>query len=394
STTIVWFKHDLRVNDHPALHALSAAAAELTESARLASATTSHAIPLFVLDPNLLSALPASQLPLLLSAITSLRSSLRSLDSDLIIARGDSSTAIAKLCKQIPSVRAVTSEEEVETCWKFPLEQVRSSLLAPGQEQGEAEEERRVSLETWRAVLHNCQDPLALEFTTFKQQRGQPCSPLPPPSVLPPLPAGIDSGALPSLEELFALAGKAMDKTSVQEPTPQIPQVDGEASALSLLSQYLQADLKGGRRGTGEAELAGGNPVTASKPLSETIAELEVVPRASFHALFAPALSLGLLSHRYVHAAARGHGGKGSTAQAAIDTVEAREARELEVVSRASFHALFAPALSLGLLSHRYVHAVARRSSGGGRGSTAAAAMDTVEAREVRVCVDWCCVAL
>ncbi|CAI5520701.1 unnamed protein product [Closterium sp. Naga37s-1] len=325
STTIVWFKHDLRVNDHPALHALSAAST--TESALLASAATSHAIPLFVLDPNFLSDLPTSQLPLLLSSVSSLRSSLLSLGSDLIIARGDSSTAIAKLCQQVPSVRTVVAEEEVETCWKLPLEQVRSALIAQGQQEGKAKEEKRVSVETWRAALHDCQDPLALEFTTFKQQRGQPCPPLPPPSALPPLPAGIDSGALPSLEELLSLSGKEMDGTNTQESPSQLPQVDGEASALSLLSQYLQADLKGGRSGAGEAGLAGGNPVTASKPLSETIAELEVVPRASFHALFAPVLSLGLLSHRYVHDAARrsSGGGRGSTAAAAIDTVEARE---------------------------------------------------------------------
>ncbi|CAI5989190.1 unnamed protein product [Closterium sp. NIES-64] len=278
STTIVWFKHDLR-------------------------------------------------LPLLLSSVSSLRSSLLSLGSDLIIARGDSSTAIAKLCQQVPSVRTVVAEEEVETCWKLPLEQVRSALIAQGQQEGKAKEEKRVSVETWRAALHDCQDPLALEFTTFKQQRGQPCPPLPPPSALPPLPAGIDSGALPSLEELLSLAGKEMDGTNTQESPSQLPQVDGEASALSLLSQYLQADLKGGRSGAGEAGIAGGNPVTASKPLSETIAELEVVPRASFHALFAPVLSLGLLSHRYVHDAARrsSGGGRGSTAAAAIDTVEARE---------------------------------------------------------------------
>ncbi|CAI7856388.1 unnamed protein product [Closterium sp. NIES-53] len=318
STTIVWFKHDLRVNDHPALHALSA---ETTESAPV----TSHAIPLFILDPNLLSALPASQLPLLLSSITSLRSSLRSLGSDLVIARGNPPIAISKLSKQVFSVRTVVAEEEVETCWKLPLEQVRSALIAQEQQQGEAEEKRRVAVETWRAALHDCQDPLALEYTTFKQQRGQPCPPLPPPSALPPLPAGIDSGALPSLEELYSLAGKQMVGTSVQEPPLQIPQVDGEASALSLLSQYLHADLKGERRGAGEAGLTGGNPVTTNKPLSGMIAELEVVPRASFHALFSPALSLGLLSHRYVLAAARGLGGRGSTAAAAIDTVEARE---------------------------------------------------------------------
>ncbi|GJP47821.1 hypothetical protein CLOM_g7003, partial [Closterium sp. NIES-68] len=98
ATTIVWFKHDLRVNDHPGLHDLSAAGP--TDSAALAAATTSHAIPLFVFDPEILSALPASHLPLLLSAASSLRSSLRSLGSDLVVTRGDSSTAIAKLCKQ------------------------------------------------------------------------------------------------------------------------------------------------------------------------------------------------------------------------------------------------------------------------------------------------------
>ena len=71
---VVLFNRDLRVHDHPALHAAVGAA--------------DHVVPLFVLDPALLDG-AVNRVKFLLDCLADLRASLRDRGGDLLVTRGD-----------------------------------------------------------------------------------------------------------------------------------------------------------------------------------------------------------------------------------------------------------------------------------------------------------------
>ena len=85
--TIVWFRSDLRINDHPAL----SAAAEAGE-----------VIPVFILNAELLKGRHSSsnRNRFLLECLEDLQTSLRKLSSDLIIRDGDPAATLLQLVKQ------------------------------------------------------------------------------------------------------------------------------------------------------------------------------------------------------------------------------------------------------------------------------------------------------
>ena len=83
STAIVLFTRDLRVHDHPALHA--------------ACRTAERVVPLFVLDDAILSSPFAApnRLGFLLESLADLRTSLRAVGGDLVVRRGTVADAVA-----------------------------------------------------------------------------------------------------------------------------------------------------------------------------------------------------------------------------------------------------------------------------------------------------------
>ena len=88
STQLVLFNRDLRVHDHPALHA--------------AASSGGIVVPLFVLDERILAAPFAApnRLAFLLDSLVALRSALRALGSELFVRRGDPGHVVADLLRQ------------------------------------------------------------------------------------------------------------------------------------------------------------------------------------------------------------------------------------------------------------------------------------------------------
>jgi deoxyribodipyrimidine photo-lyase len=98
-TTIVWFRRDLRLHDHPALMSALAGA--------------DRVVPLFVVDPALVGGRFASpnRTWLLLASLEALRASLRALGSDLVVRVGDPRVMVPALARETGAAAVVASRE-------------------------------------------------------------------------------------------------------------------------------------------------------------------------------------------------------------------------------------------------------------------------------------------
>lgn len=87
-TTVVLFTRDLRVHDHPALHAAASAG--------------NDAVPLFVLDDALLAAHPSpNRRAFLLRSLRDLRGALADRGGSLVVRRGDVVDEVEAVCRQV-----------------------------------------------------------------------------------------------------------------------------------------------------------------------------------------------------------------------------------------------------------------------------------------------------
>jgi deoxyribodipyrimidine photo-lyase len=88
-TIIVWFRSELRINDHPAL------AAAINEA--------DYVVPVFILDSNLLQGSKSSsnRNRFLYECLEDLKSKLQSLGGDLVIRTGDSKTILIQLAREV-----------------------------------------------------------------------------------------------------------------------------------------------------------------------------------------------------------------------------------------------------------------------------------------------------
>src|SRR4051794_18070633 len=83
-TSVLWLRRDLRLRDHPALHA----AAEL-----------GPVVALFVLDPALLSPAGAPRLAFLYRTLRAVDADLRSSDGRLVVRRGDPARVVPRVVR-------------------------------------------------------------------------------------------------------------------------------------------------------------------------------------------------------------------------------------------------------------------------------------------------------
>ncbi|MEY9213694.1 deoxyribodipyrimidine photo-lyase [Thermobifida halotolerans] len=100
STIIVLFTRDLRLSDHPALHA--------------AVAEAERVVPLFVLDPAVLRVSARNRIAYLVEALADLRGLLRERGGDLVIRRGDTVAETVRTVVETAAV-AVHVSEDVST---------------------------------------------------------------------------------------------------------------------------------------------------------------------------------------------------------------------------------------------------------------------------------------
>lgn len=298
-STVVWLKHDLRLDDHPGF----------TEALKLDRPI--HAV--FVAAPSLLSALlpiePSlckTDAELLALTLANLRATLakKGIPLTILRTREDESSVGPILTQFTQSVGATTllAEDEVEHAYRAALQDTRASLPASTQ------------LRTWQARLYDT--PAHLDnYTAYAEARAlvRPNEPLPVPS-LPDTASAVDSDSSDrddlalSAAEIEALATAtrlasppAHASVDTRSGLPILPAeafmpyatvpasfVTGALAAnpLACFQDYLAARLD-----TETTRIA-------------TALETPAAPGASFHVLFRPALALGLLSPRRVFAEA------------------------------------------------------------------------------------------
>jgi deoxyribodipyrimidine photo-lyase len=217
-TALVLFTRDLRVHDHAAL---------------VAAARSERVIPVFVLDEAILSQPYAApnRLRMLLDALEDLRSSLRGLGSDLVIARGRAADVVRELART-HRVAAIHCSADVSSYAR----RREAALAAVAGEIG-------ATLTTHPGVMLVAPELVRATggghfkvFTPYWRRWSQ-VTPRPVLGVpdLPPLPADVDPGVLPTLAELTG------DATST--PAPLLTR-GGEVAARARLAWWMDGPVE------------------------------------------------------------------------------------------------------------------------------------------------------
>ncbi|KAJ0749991.1 putative (6-4)DNA photolyase [Helianthus annuus] len=168
---VIWYKSDLRVDDHPALFAAS---------------KHSTVVPLYVFDHRILRDFNEEFFELLLFAVKDLRDSLKDLGSNLMIRFGRTESVIQDLVKEVRAANVYT-QEEVEYDSRLVIDKVRENLGDVFFEKDSA----KVSL--WSTPFYDIKNMMDLPLSYDEFQRLK----LP---VLSPLSAPNLPGVVPDLE--------------------------------------------------------------------------------------------------------------------------------------------------------------------------------------------------
>ncbi len=221
-TSIVWFRRDLRLHDHPAL------LAACTDRDRL--------VPLYVLDPALIGGRFASpnRTWFLLGCVRALRDALRELGSDLVVRVGDPRDIVPATARAAGADTVYVSRDHA------PFGRARDAVVA------EALARDGV---TW----HPCRGVLVHEPDEVRTGEGGPFSVYSPfrrawevlerraaagvPRRIPPLPTDALAGSIPSQADLGAGDGPTADARLLPEP--------GEPAARRRLERWLSHGVEG-----------------------------------------------------------------------------------------------------------------------------------------------------
>jgi len=264
SIAIVWFRRDLRVHDHPALLA--------------AREDHEQVVPLYVLDDALLHGRYASpaRARFMLGCLRELDGALRALGSGLVIRHGRPEEEVVGLAREL-GARAVLWTSDVAPYARRRDRRVSEALrevdvaaephgggylVDPSKPRTQGGKPYTVFTPFWRSISEVERRPV---------QRA--------PADLPPLPAALRKGRLPSAEAL----GVASDEV----PEPIV--APGEPAARAALERWLRSGLDG----YADAHDALSDPGTS---------------------VLSPYLRWGCLSARECEERAERHGGEGAAA--------------------------------------------------------------------------------
>ncbi|KAK3040099.1 hypothetical protein RJ639_027825 [Escallonia herrerae] len=163
-TALLWFKHDLRIDDHPGL---------------VAAARYRALVPFYVFDHRILSRFKDEELELLLYAVKDLRQSLKDQGSDLVIRCGSAERVIRELVQEV-NAASIFAEEELEYDLCKVVDSVKETITTVSYEY----ENPRILL--WHTPFYDIKSLKDLPVThqEFKKLK---CSVLPP-LLLPKLP--------------------------------------------------------------------------------------------------------------------------------------------------------------------------------------------------------------
>ncbi|KAF3324987.1 Pheophytinase [Carex littledalei] len=299
---VVWFKNDLRIDDHPGL----IEAVEKHESV----------IPLYVFDPCILSDYSERMLGLLLFALQDLKSTLISQGSDLILGLGSAEDILFNLVNEVRASHVFT-EEEVEYNLRKVISSVESSLRNLNFARGNPE------VAFWKAPLYDYKSLVEMptSYNNFLGTKLSKVTPLPAPA-LPSLNKELQRGSMPTLDEVkqFLLEkGSKSDYSWISIKNVRAKSViwrtDENPRTLEVIrnkrnvnSFFASEDANDVRGGTDNAlgALAAylryleGTGRDDYQELHDKLRRAETRNGASFYTLFSSSLFLGTISRRQV----------------------------------------------------------------------------------------------
>ncbi|XP_071732695.1 uncharacterized protein [Rutidosis leptorrhynchoides] len=313
---VVWYKNDLRVDDHLGLISAS-------------SSQHSTVIPLYVFDHRILNNFTEEMLELLLFAVKDLRQSLKDLGSDLMIRLGKSESVIQDLVKEV-RVSNIYTQEEVEYDLRLVIENVKEKTCDRNFE------EDGPKFFLWSTPFYDMKNivDLPLSYNEFQGLNLQVHSPLSAPK-LPCVPTDFAWGPMPTLDELKEFMDenpyKLKDswssiKRSSAEYVLQSARIkmsngvtNSQSNWDSVTSRIKKKRLKKTAFITKQGNFVGGGTGDVLNALSAYLKYLEGTSRddwqevherlrdaetregASFGVIFGPALQLGIVSRRRVY---------------------------------------------------------------------------------------------
>lgn len=343
---ILWYKHDLRVDDHPGLHMVLS----MVNSGDSDGGSHASVIPYFCFDPARYARLAhnVSSAAALRRAVLALSAELEStIGSKLLVESGVSwEEGLVRLIKETGASRIIT-EQEIETYpWGQGVEAVRSSL---------AKASLPCEIVSWNTPLFCCcdnettttgdTDNIAMTFGEWRRRQAQVCQPLDVPKCSREEihPVGLENRfveELPEAEELVRLSMSAC-LNSIKVPrfaesmfsvrqgfgteTEDSEDADESDDARALVRQAFESDAPdSGWEAELASELAAGEGpvINALKSylqhvetcadgggdarndwewkLGRVIARYDVpaAPDGCFPALFTKAFALGVVSRR------------------------------------------------------------------------------------------------
>ncbi|KAF5731089.1 hypothetical protein HS088_TW19G00693 [Tripterygium wilfordii] len=338
---ILWFKQDLRIDDHPGL---------------VAASDYQAVVPLYVFDRRILSRYSDEMLELLLFALRDLRKSLQEQGSNLMIRFGRAESVIQELLKEVEATH-IFSEEEVDyhLCEVIYLvEHMLATIPTPERSP------RKIFWQTPFYDIKNVKD-MTESYEEFVKLQLPITSCLQPP-VLPGASTDLDWGSLPTFDDLkeFMVQNKCHSRESWA--------LIKETSAQSALRRKL-SKFEGTYQNNSNLMKTKGSPLGGSVFVTQNPYVVGPGTNAVLNALAAYL--------RYLEGTAR------------YDWQEVHDRlRTVETRDGASFAALFGRALHLGTVSRRRVYYEAikyerERNAGflspfGYSAATVAAAVDAV----------------
>ncbi|KAJ8752906.1 hypothetical protein K2173_008641 [Erythroxylum novogranatense] len=309
SAAVLWFKQDLRIDDHPGL----------VEAAKF-----NALVPLYVFDRRILSRFDDEMLEMALFALEDLRKSLKERGSNLMVRFGGAESVIGNIVQQF-KVTNVFAEEEVEYHLRQILDIVEETV-----EQSALLDEK-LKIVRWQTPFYDIKDlkDLPDSYADFtKLQLG-----ITSPVLLPALPSAdlkLDWGSLPSMDDVKKFMNHHTN-VKLKENWSLV-----EMSTASILRKKLSETRETNNNGmnfkqarkkrpqksvfvTQSGKIVGGGTDSVLNGLAAYLRNLEGTARddwqevherlrnaesregASFFALFGPALCLGIISRRRVH---------------------------------------------------------------------------------------------
>ncbi|KAL2550232.1 DNA photolyase [Forsythia ovata] len=350
---IVWYKHDLRVDDHSGLIAAASQYRTL--------------VPVYVFDHRIVSRFSDEILELLLFALEDLRKLLKEQGSNLMIRFGSAERVIGQLVKEVTASSIFVEEEmEYELCRMLDIvNETLSTVSFDG---------RNPEIVKWSTPFYDVKslDDLPLSYNEFKKLKFPVVSSLLPPT-LPGPPMDLFWGALPTLDDLKKFIDDSSNVGNLEKEWNSFKKF----SAQSVLQRKRLKELE-------KAELIESNQqIAISKTTQRRPEKSAFVTRQGNLVGGGASIVLNALAAylRYLEGTARDEW------QEVHDKLREAESRE-----GASFHSLFGSSLLLGIISARRVYYEAikyEKDRNGGflspfgySTTTIAAAIDTVYSME------------